>query len=136
MRAPDVAAAVARLQAAGRSTMTVRHGDRWLGTLGVADRPRAGIRDVLDELRGLGIKPLVMLTGDNRGVGNAIGAEVGVDEVRADLLPEDKVTAVQDLLREYGLVAMVPDELPLSQTATKRPVESASIFRRFWLPNV
>ena len=104
-----VTEAVAALQSAGRSVIVVRRGDRWLGVLGVADQPRPGIQGVLAKLRGLGLRPLVMLTGDNRGVGDAIGREVGVDTVLADLLPEDKVTAVQRLQREYGEVAMVGD---------------------------
>ena len=106
---PEVLAAVERLQAGGRSTMAVRHGQRWLGVLGVADRPRDGVRGTLDGLRALGLGPLVMLTGDNRGVGNAIGREVGVDEVKAELLPEDKVTAIRDLLGQHGQVAMIGD---------------------------
>lgn len=105
----EIREAVEALQARGRSTMAVRHGDRWLGVLGVADRPREGIRAVLEQLRSMGIGPLVMLTGDNRGVGNAIGEEVGIDEVRADLLPEDKVAAIRALLAEHGQVAMVGD---------------------------
>lgn len=105
----EIRVAVETLQARGRSTMAVRHGDRWLGVLGVADRPREGVRAVLEQLRSMGIGPLVMLTGDNRGVGNAIGEEVGIDEVRADLLPEDKVAAIRALLAEHGQVAMVGD---------------------------
>ena len=97
------------LQAGGRSTMAVRHGNRWLGVLAVADRPREGVRDILASLRRLGIAPLVMLTGDNRGVGEAIAREVGVDEVRAELLPEDKVGAIRALLEQHGQVAMVGD---------------------------
>ena len=106
---PEVLAAVERLQAGGRSTMAVRHGQRWLGVLGVADRPRDGVRGTLEDLRALGLRPLVMLTGDNRGVGDAIGREVGVDEVKAELLPEDKVTAIRDLLTKHGQVAMIGD---------------------------
>lgn len=52
---------------------------------------------------------LVMLTGDNAGVANAIGRAVGIDQVRAGLLPEDKVTAVQELMKQSGRVAMVGD---------------------------
>ncbi len=100
---------VGELQAVGRSTMAVKYGARWLGVLGVADRPREDVRAVLERLRGLGIRPLVMLTGDNRGVGEAIGREVGVDEVRAELLPEDKVGAIRALLEQHGQVAMVGD---------------------------
>ncbi len=105
----EIRAAVVKLQAAGRSVMAVRHGDRWLGVIGVADRPREGVREILGQLRDMEIRPLVMLTGDNRGVGEAIGNEVGVDEVKADLLPEDKVTAIKDMLAEHGRVAMVGD---------------------------
>lgn len=100
---------VARLKAAGRSIMAVRHGDRWLGVLGIADQPRDGVRVTLERFRSLGIKPLVMLTGDSEGVGRAVGAEVGIDEVRADLLPEDKVTFVRELQDRYGAMAMVGD---------------------------
>ena len=101
--------AVARLQQAGRSVMIARLEDGWLGVLGLADRPREDVRGVLDRVRQLGVKPLVMLTGDHRDVGHAIGQQVGVDEVRANLLPEDKVTAIKELLDRYGAVAMVGD---------------------------
>lgn len=105
----EIRNAVMALQGRGRSVMVVRHGDRWLGTIGLADRPREGVREILNRLRNLGIRPIVMLTGDNRGVGDAIGKEVGVDEVRADLLPENKVTAIQELLKAHQQVAMVGD---------------------------
>ncbi|MDZ4257894.1 MAG: heavy metal translocating P-type ATPase [Gemmatimonadales bacterium] len=105
----SIGQAVAGMQERGRSTMVVRHGARWLGVIGVADKPRPGVRAVLDELRGLGIGRLVMLTGDNAGVGEAVGREVGVDDVRAGLLPEDKVTAIQELLTKHEMVAMVGD---------------------------
>jgi Cd2+/Zn2+-exporting ATPase len=106
---PEIEAAAARLQAAGRSIMIVRSGERWLGVLGLADRPREGVREVLEQLRRTGVRRIVMLTGDHRAVGEAISREVGVDEVRGELMPEDKVTAIQELLREHGQVAMVGD---------------------------
>ena len=105
----EVTATVSRLQLAGRSIMIVRQGDRWMGVLGLADRPREGAKQVLDRLRSTGLKRIVMLTGDHRAVGEAIAKEVGVDDVRGELMPEDKVTAIQQLLREYGRVAMVGD---------------------------
>jgi Cd2+/Zn2+-exporting ATPase len=89
--------------------MLARTDEKWLGVLGLADRPREGVRDVLNRLRTAGLKRIVMLTGDHRAVGEAIGREVGVDEVRGELLPEDKVTAIQALLKEQGRVAMVGD---------------------------
>lgn len=110
LRIPDtIVDAVDSLRAQGRSTLVVRYGDRWLGVLGVADRPRTEIPTTLDALRGLGIRPLVMLTGDNRGVADAIGREIGMDRVLADLLPENKVAAIEKLRSRYGQVAMVGD---------------------------
>ena len=105
----EIQDAVTRLKVGGRSIIVIRKGTRFLGTLGVADQARPGVRQTLDRLRGAGIQSIVMLTGDNRGVGDAIGKEVGVDEVKADLLPEDKVTAIRDLLARHGQVAMVGD---------------------------
>ncbi|MDX2059825.1 MAG: heavy metal translocating P-type ATPase [Gemmatimonadales bacterium] len=109
--------AVARLESAGRTTMIVRRSrpenstearDGWLGVLGIADEPRANVRRTLDQLRAAGIRRIVMLTGDNAGVGGAVGRAVGVDEVRAGLLPEDKVVAIRELAADGG-VAMVGD---------------------------
>jgi Cd2+/Zn2+-exporting ATPase len=101
--------AVKEQQDAGRSVMIVRHGAQWLGVLGLADQPRLEARDVLARLREIGLRPLVMLTGDNRGVANAMGKTLGVDEIKADLLPEDKVSAIQALMQEHGPLAMIGD---------------------------
>ena len=101
--------AVKQQQDAGRSVMIVRHGSQWLGVLGLADQPRPEARDVLARLREIGLRPLVMLTGDNRAVADAIGKTLGVDHVKADLLPEDKVSAVQALMQAHGTLAMVGD---------------------------
>ncbi len=106
---PDVQRATDRLQANGRSVMAIRRGGQWLGVIGVADQPRPGIARILESLRRLGVQPLVMLTGDNPGVGNAIGREVGVDQVLAGLMPEDKAAAIKQLQSAYGAVAMVGD---------------------------
>lgn len=105
----EILAAVQQVGDRGRSVMVVRHGSRWLGVIGLADKPRPSARAVLAELRSLGIAPLVMLTGDHRAVGEAIGDEVGVDAVEADLLPEAKVEAVRALIARHGAVAMVGD---------------------------
>lgn len=108
---PEVRVAVARLEAAGRSTMIVRrvgHTPEFLGVLGLADEPRANARETLIALRSAGIQHIIMLTGDNAGVGNAVGTAVGVDEVRAGLLPEDKVSSIRELAAR-GPVAMVGD---------------------------
>jgi len=117
----EIRLAVEALQRAGRSIIVVRHGERFLGVLGLADEPRANAASVLSRLRQIGIERLVMLTGDHRGVGEAIGRRVGVDEVKADLLPESKVEAVRELLERYSRVAMIGDgvnDAPALATAT------------------
>jgi Zn2+/Cd2+-exporting ATPase len=106
---PPVVEAVARLAGEGKTTIVVRAGDRFVGVLGLADAPRAGVTDVLADLRRLGVRRLVMLTGDNEQVGRTIAAAVGVDDVQAGLSPEDKVRAVQLLEQQHGRTAMVGD---------------------------
>ncbi|MCO6411105.1 MAG: cadmium-translocating P-type ATPase, partial [Thiogranum sp.] len=105
----DVRTAVTRLEAEGKTTMVVQADERFLGVLALADTPREGAGEVLERLHSLGIRKTIMLTGDNERVGQAIGNAVGLDEVRAGLLPEDKVSAVDELLRRHGQVAMVGD---------------------------
>lgn len=98
-----------RLGAQGKTIMLVQANGRFLGVLALADVPREGVRDVLEHLRRIGIRKTIMLTGDNERVGRAIAAAVGVEEVKASLLPEDKVRAMEELGRRYGQVAMVGD---------------------------
>ena len=118
---PAAAQEVERLEEAGRSTMAVRHGGRFLGVLGLADTPRPGVRDVMERLRALGLKHLVMLTGDNSDVAQRIAAEVGVTDVRAELMPADKLTAIKALQEQHGAMAMIGDgvnDAPALATAT------------------
>ncbi len=96
-------------EAAGQSVMLVGENGVVRGYLAVSDPPRANGRAALDELKQTGITRAVMLTGDNATVAGAVGRELGVDDVRSGLLPQDKVTAVQALVAEYGTVAMVGD---------------------------
>lgn len=105
----EVAEANQRLGAAGNSTMLVGIGERVVGILGLADQPRPETPDSLSQLKKLGITSLIMLTGDNQRVASAIAQAVGLTDVRADLMPENKVTAIQELLKEHGRVAMVGD---------------------------
>jgi Cd2+/Zn2+-exporting ATPase len=80
-----------------------------IGIIAVADRPREASAGAMDLLRRQGIQHLAMLTGDSEATARAIAGTVGVDTYRAELLPEDKVTAVADLKRQFGVVAMVGD---------------------------
>jgi Cd2+/Zn2+-exporting ATPase len=103
-----ITASVDRLETAGQTTMVVRRGDQFIGTLGVADTVRVESKKALAELKAMGMRRMIMLSGDNVRVARAIAAEVGLDEARAQLLPEHKVTALRELARN-GHVAMVGD---------------------------
>ena len=99
---------VEKLKESGRTTMIVRRGDTYLGVLGLMDTPRAAARDVVARLRKLGIRRMLMLSGDNQQVANAVAEEVGLDEARGDLMPDDKVAEIKKLSAHEG-VAMVGD---------------------------
>lgn len=98
-----------RLVDAGRSTMIVRKGERFLGVIGVMDTPRPGAAQVMHELRALGIERLIMISGDNQQVADAIAKSVGLTEAQGDLMPEQKVDAIKALRAKHGKVAMVGD---------------------------
>ncbi|MCB9422237.1 MAG: heavy metal translocating P-type ATPase [Ardenticatenaceae bacterium] len=101
--------AVAAADAAGYTTMLVQDGDTYAGYIAVADQVRPSSRAAVARLRSLGLAPLVMLTGDNQVAAEKIAAVVGVTDMRANCLPEDKVTAVTHLRQQYEHVAMVGD---------------------------
>ncbi|WP_408633440.1 heavy metal translocating P-type ATPase [Mycolicibacterium arenosum] len=105
----ELAAEVERLEQAGRTTMLVRAGNRWLGVIGLMDVPRPEASTVIRQLTGLGIGNTVMLSGDNQRVADAVAAEVGVAYARGDLMPEDKVAEIALLRERYGRVGMVGD---------------------------
>jgi len=75
----------------------------------LVDGVRPEAPDLVPALHKLGVRPVVLLTGDRREVAETVGGFVGVDEVRARLLPEDKLAAIQELQRRYGSVAMIGD---------------------------
>ncbi len=103
-----VGAVVGKLEERGRTTMVVRRGDRYLGVLGLMDTPRPGAASVISQLRDIGIDRIVMMSGDNRHVAEAVAREIGLDEAWGDLMPEDKVAAIKRL-RTAQEVAMVGD---------------------------
>jgi Cd2+/Zn2+-exporting ATPase len=99
---------IERLEAAGRTTMVVRRADRYLGVLGLMDTPRPGVENVIARLKALGMKRMIMISGDNQQVASAVANAVGLTEARGDLMPNDKVDTVREL-REDAPVAMVGD---------------------------
>ncbi|QDV85780.1 heavy metal translocating P-type ATPase [Planctomycetes bacterium TBK1r] len=106
---PDyVRQTVESLETGGRTTVIVRRGDRYLGVIGLMDTPREASKRTIARLRELGIQRMIMISGDNQQVADAVAKEVGLDEARGDLMPDDKVAEIKKLQSEGG-VAMVGD---------------------------
>ncbi|HVV83365.1 MAG TPA: heavy metal translocating P-type ATPase [Kofleriaceae bacterium] len=105
---PEVEAILETLESQGRSVMVVWDADGVLGVLGVADTVRETSVEAVHRLHARGIR-LAMLTGDNATTAGSIAREVGIDEVRANLLPEDKLAAIDELTAKHGPVGMVGD---------------------------
>ncbi len=98
-----------RIEGAGSTLVAVGDGDGLLGVLELRDRIRPEARAAVARLHAQGVRTIVMLTGDNERTARAVAAEVGIDEVRAELLPEDKVTAIEELVARHDMVAMIGD---------------------------
>ena len=106
---PDMHAELERLSAGGRSVVVVGEGDHVCGFISLADQLRSNTRAAVAELKSAGVQNVTMLTGDNQPTAAAIARASGVDDFRAELLPQEKVTAVEDLLGRYHSVAMIGD---------------------------
>jgi Cd2+/Zn2+-exporting ATPase len=116
----SLAATVEGLKSNGRTTMIVRQGDSYLGVLGMMDTPRNSAKEVIGQLKSLGVKRMIMLSGDNQQVADAIAKQVGLDEAKGDLMPDGKVEVIKKLSEQEG-VAMVGDgvnDAPALATAT------------------
>ncbi|MBN8214371.1 MAG: heavy metal translocating P-type ATPase [Xanthomonadales bacterium] len=104
----DLDARMLRLESEGRTTFAVKQGDSYLGAIGLMDTPRAAATAVIAQLRALGIREMVMLSGDNQQVADAVAKSVGIDRALGNLMPEDKVTTIREL-QAAGDVAMIGD---------------------------
>jgi Zn2+/Cd2+-exporting ATPase len=100
---------ILKLQNQGKTVMVICANQEINALIAVADEVRDTSHSVIQKLHHLGIKKTIMLTGDNKGTANAIGSQVGVSEVQAELLPQDKLDFIKQLRQEYGKVAMVGD---------------------------
>ncbi|WP_345982168.1 heavy metal translocating P-type ATPase [Streptomyces sp. DSS69] len=105
---PELTAALAEAEEQGRTAVAVAWDGKTRGVLGVADAVKDGSAAAVAQLRALGLRP-VLLTGDNRTVAEAVAREVGIDEVHAEVLPEEKVEVVKRLQAAGRSVAMVGD---------------------------
>lgn len=105
----SLAETILKLEGDGQTTVIVRQAGKFIGVIALADEPRASSAGIMQRLKALGVNQLVMLTGDNEAVAKRVAAKVGLTDVRAALLPENKLTAIRDLERQHGAIAMVGD---------------------------
>lgn len=106
----DFCQRIAQAEAQGQTTMLIRENETLRGYVAVSDPPRHSSQAAIAALKKVGVAHTVMLTGDNPTVAAAVGQKLGVDDIRAGLMPADKVTAIQELVDRYDdTVAMVGD---------------------------
>ncbi len=97
------------LQQSGKTLMWIAEDKTVIGLIALADTLRREAAPTMKALKGAGVAHTIMLTGDNTRSASAIAHEIGLTEYRADLMPEDKLTVIRDLVKEYGQVAMIGD---------------------------
>ena len=97
------------MSSAGRTIVVMGKDDHVCGFVTLADAVRSESAEAIRALHQAGVERVIMLTGDNRPTAERIARETGIEEVRAELLPADKVQAVEDLVKRYGTVAMIGD---------------------------
>ncbi|HAW94810.1 MAG TPA: hypothetical protein DCX60_00920, partial [Phycisphaerales bacterium] len=100
---------VERFQSEGRTTMILASDDSVLAVFGLADQPRTNAAETIGRLKRIGLRKIVMLTGDNRRVGEIVGTRLGVDAIHAELMPEEKIEVIKGLARGNKSVAMIGD---------------------------
>lgn len=98
-----------KLHSEAKTVLFVSYDSEWLGVLAVADKLRAQSATIVEELHASGVERVVMLTGDSQQVAEQIAAEAHVDEVYAELMPDDKAAIMEKLAKELGPVAMIGD---------------------------
>ncbi len=99
---------IEKLTQDGKTVMLIGTLEKINGIIAVRDEIRPEATEIISDLHSMGIK-VIMLTGDNENTARAISKEIGIDDFKAELKPEDKIKAIEDLEKEYGAVAMVGD---------------------------
>lgn len=105
----DVITKVEQLQAEGNTTMLVQKDNLFIGIIALRDLARKEAKETLEKLKKAGIQKMIMLTGDNQRVAEAVAREIGITEAIGNLLPEQKVAAIEKLREQTGRIAMVGD---------------------------
>ena len=104
----EIAAKTEKLEREGKTIVLVSGGGSLMGIIAIADRIKSEAKETVDRLIGLGVRP-VMLTGDNQYTASFVAKDLGIPEAYGDLLPEDKVSKIEELKKKYTAVAMVGD---------------------------
>ena len=118
---PEIHQMALTLEDAGHSIVAIGNDHHVCGLISIADAPRENMKEIIQAIKETGVKRVVMLTGDNKAAAEAIGILTGVDEVKSELLPEDKVAAIHQLKEEWKEVAMIGDginDAPAMATAS------------------
>ncbi|MBZ0247130.1 MAG: heavy metal translocating P-type ATPase [Cyclobacteriaceae bacterium] len=100
---------VTKLELEGNTTMVIRRNATYIGIISLMDVPRASAKETINKLKKIGIRRMIMLTGDNQNVADAVAKEIGLKESLGSLLPEEKVDAIKKLMKAESRVAMVGD---------------------------
>ncbi len=98
-----------RLENEGKTVIWVAQSQEILGLIAVADTVRSEAKPVIERLKTMGVKQIVMLTGDNQRTAESVAQSLGITGVYANLLPEDKLTVIRQLKQQYQTVAMIGD---------------------------
>ncbi len=93
----------------GRTIMLVARNNEVMGLVSIADKVRPGVKEVILQLKEIGIKEIIMLTGDNAATAQSVAAEIGVDSFKANMLPEQKQEVVAEMQKAGKKVAMIGD---------------------------
>lgn len=105
----DLRKQVSALEQAGNTTLIFRRNKDYIGIISVMDTPRAEARQVIGALKAIGIRKMIMVTGDNQQVADSVAREIGIPTALGSLLPEEKVLAIEKIMREESKIAMVGD---------------------------
>ncbi|MFM9962578.1 MAG: heavy metal translocating P-type ATPase [Planctomycetaceae bacterium] len=106
---PELHERMEELAARGHSVVVIAAHEHVCGLIALGDAIRPNAKDALAAMHRAGIERLVMLTGDNSAAAKKVASEVGLDDVRAELLPEDKIAAIEELVASHGIVGMIGD---------------------------
>ncbi len=109
METTEVHALIGVMEDAGHSVVVIGNESHVCGFISISDTVRAGAAEAIRDMKRAGVGHVVMLTGDNRGTADAVARAVAIDDVRAELLPEDKLLAIQGFVRDVGPTAMIGD---------------------------